>query len=132
MLDEEVLEHCCSSNYYDEDPAPLQVVEHIELPGTYHPAVDLVEDLHVDESVEKNGVMDGLVKRDVTIEEFFGFGILNIPDIFSEEQKDTEYDDHVSGHSIDLPPDHLSHNLVAFLDRRVQDDSLVGYLSCKS
>ena len=88
MLYEEVLKYCGTSNYSNEEPVSLDIVEHIELFGPYHPAVDLVEDLHEYEGVEKDSVMFGLVERNNACIELVRLCVLNIPDELSEEQED--------------------------------------------
>jgi len=79
LLNKEVLKDSSASNNHDKYPVSLNIVEHIELFGTNHSAIDFIEKCHEDESVEKNSIVNCLVRGHISFEEWSCFSILNIP-----------------------------------------------------
>ena len=112
-----------AENYSKEEPVGEDGVEDVELRGSHLSAVELVEEMQVDEGVEHNGVGGTFVSGySIIVKELVTVLVGKTPHVVCEEELNSHHDGDIDGHSVDLFPHSRGHYWFLFLNGWVFND----------
>lgn len=125
VFNEDNLEcHNCS-NHDKEHPVGNEAVEHVVLGSTHLSAVELVEDVEPDESVEDQSEDNGFSSGFTVLVDFLSVVVGDVPNVVNEEVHEGGNGEDVDSHTVDLFPHGGGKEGLAFPHGRVSDDGRV-------